>query len=337
MSKKILLEEIVREALKYETRTEFNRKGRRYYEAAWRMGVLDQVCAHMPKHVDMSGENSPTFKWTFEKLQAEALKYNTKTEFKKNNLGAYMTALRRGILDKICKHMKTYFHSDWTEKELHEIALKCNSRYEFKRNCPGGYRAAIRMGILDKICAHMGARQNERYTLEEIQTEALKYTNRSDFFEKSKGAYCAAQSRGILDIVCAHMKPSRGSSRPELELLAIIRQKYPSAKKIRDLNVKIEGKPHAHWFELDIFIEELNLGFEFDGQYHHSPEYLAKHRRNWPLEDALNKAQIKDDWFMSSKGIKILHVNGKDWSKDKQVCIKKCFDFIKQSQEIYGK
>lgn len=38
-------------------------------------------------------------------IREEALKYNTRTEFK-NNSGGYKAAKRRGILDDVCSHMK---------------------------------------------------------------------------------------------------------------------------------------------------------------------------------------------------------------------------------------
>ena len=43
--------------------------------------------------------------WTDEMLQAEALKYNTRTDFERGSYGAYQVAHLRGIFDKICGHM----------------------------------------------------------------------------------------------------------------------------------------------------------------------------------------------------------------------------------------
>jgi len=41
-------------------------------------------------------------------IQIEALKYNSKTEFRKNCGGAYMASLRNGWLNEITNHMKKY-------------------------------------------------------------------------------------------------------------------------------------------------------------------------------------------------------------------------------------
>lgn len=125
------------------------------------------------------------------------------------------------------------------------------------------------------------------------------------------------------------MKLSRGSSAPELELLAIIQKKHPSALKVRDTEVQIKNKPHIHAFEIDIFIPELNRGLEFDGKRYHSVEGLIKYKsKKWPIKDALNRHGIKDSWF-ATKGIKILHIKEEDWLKNKQKCIQKCFKFLK--------
>jgi len=45
-------------------------------------------------------------KWTKEKCQCEALKYNYRNEFKINNKSAYFTSIKRGWLNDICSHMK---------------------------------------------------------------------------------------------------------------------------------------------------------------------------------------------------------------------------------------
>ena len=46
------------------------------------------------------------FKWTKEKCQEEALKYNHKIDFKKNSKGAYPASLSNGWISEICSHME---------------------------------------------------------------------------------------------------------------------------------------------------------------------------------------------------------------------------------------
>lgn len=220
----------------------------------------------------------------------------------------------------------------WNISTLPIEALKYNTRSEFEAKNLGAYSAALKLGVIDEICTHMQYVCRPKYSNEEIVLEALKSSTRVEFKTKSSGAYQAAEERGLLNEVCRHMKASRGSSNPERELLAIVKKIYPSAKKIRDNKVKIEGKPHIHAFEIDIFIPELNKGIEFDGQWHHSAKFLEKYKKKkWPLEDSLNKHQIKDSWFLS-KGIEILHVKGQDWLKNRENCLTTIANFLNGEQ-----
>lgn len=107
---------------------------------------------------------------------------------------------------------------------------------------------------------------------------------------------------------------------------------YPKIVKLKDYKVKIEGKPHIKRFEIDIFVPELNKGIEFDGIYWHSIAGLKRSRKHWPLEDLENYHQIKDTYFLG-KGIKILHIKEQDWLKNKEECVKKCFQFLDEMKE----
>jgi hypothetical protein len=272
-------------------------------------------------------------KWTFEKLQAEALKYKTRKEFAKNSLAAYNTVKKRKISHKICSHME-YDHYPWTNKELAQEALKYNTRSEFQKNSYGAYHTAQNRKILDKICSHMEDILHY-WTFEELAQEALKYNTRSEFQKNSRSAYQAARKRKILDKICSHMKTLGGTSKPEIELCNIIKSVYPKthALKIRSKRTEslFKDKPYIKGFDIDIYIPELRKGIEFDGDYHHSFDFMRKDpkKAKWPDEDIRNYHQIKDDYFLS-KGIKILHIKGKDWKKDKQACIDKCLVFLGQ-------
>jgi hypothetical protein len=266
-------------------------------------------------------------RWTVEKLQEEALKYKARGDFKKNNQAAYMSAWRKGILDQICSHMIDSRTEAYTFEELCLEALKYNTRSEFQEKNGGAYAAARIRGILDQICGHMDYICYP-WTNEELRLEVLKYKTRKEFNENNRGAYQAALRRNILDEICKHMPLHDSDSCAELELFNIVKEYFSSARKFRDYKVKIEGKPHIKRFDIDIFIPEFNLGIEFDGFYWHSPKGLRRSRKFWPEEDLRNYHEIKDNWFVSSKGIKILHIKEKDWNKNKQTCIDQCLEFL---------
>jgi predicted small metal-binding protein len=175
------LEKLQEEALKYSFRSEFSKYSWNAYCAAQRRGVLSNICSHM-HFVDQSGENHPGFKWTREKLQKEALKYKTKSEFRENNCGAYRASIAKNILDDICTHMKV-LRKNWKIRELKKEAKKYTTRGEFAKSNYSAYSAANKMGILNKICVHMKA-VHKTYTIKYLKKEAQKYISRIEFQTK---------------------------------------------------------------------------------------------------------------------------------------------------------
>jgi very-short-patch-repair endonuclease len=267
------------------------------------------------------------YKWSFEIIHKEALKYQTRIQFQKGSTRAYRAAMRRGLLENVCSHMSTDYW--WTKEELHKEALKYKTRTEFQIKNGAAYQSARKGGLLNSICEHMEDVLTY-WTLKMIQLEANKYSSREEFQKKARKAYSAAWRADLLDRVCSHMAPSHGSSLAERELFSLIKALYPNAKKLRDMKVKIKGKSHIHGFDIDILVGKL--GIEFDGRYHHSYEFMRADpkKAKWSDEDIRNYHQIKDAWF-ASKGIQILHIKEKDWDKDKQACIDKCLKFLLQS------
>ena len=184
------------EALKYQKKSDFNNGCKRAYAAAYKMGILDDVCSHM---------QVLKTDWTMQLLQNEATKYRTRTEFEKGSSGAYQFALRRGWLDEICSHMEVK-RINWSIEKISREALKYESRNEFMKGSPGAYGAARRLEIIDKVCSHMKILQTD-WTKEGVHAEALKYETRVEFQNSSSGAYQFALRRGWLDEICSHMVP----------------------------------------------------------------------------------------------------------------------------------
>lgn len=91
-------ETISKEAKSYKTRSEFQTKSGGAYNAARRLGLLDEVCSHM-----VCGQT----RWTKKTIQKEAKKYKTRKEFEVKAGGAYSAAWRIGLLDEVCSHMPT--------------------------------------------------------------------------------------------------------------------------------------------------------------------------------------------------------------------------------------
>lgn len=181
--------------------------------------------------------------WSKEKVIQKAKKYTARVDFKRGSIGAYRAAIRYGILDFVCSHMKNALgrhRKKWTPDKLHKEALKCNTKRDFSKNNSGAYSTAARLGILNDICSHMDILKG-KWTKETIKKEALKYTTRSEFRKQSGGAADAANRQGIYDEVCSHMKFARD-----------INRKWTNAAVIaeaRKYNTRIEFKtscPGAH-------------------------------------------------------------------------------------------
>ena len=108
------------EALKYKTRYGFKNGSYNAYYAATKRGVLNDICKHMNSTSTTTAHNKKSStsatatnsnnkkrtNWTKEMIHKEALKYNTKKEFRKRNAKAYSAASKKGIVNVICRHMK---------------------------------------------------------------------------------------------------------------------------------------------------------------------------------------------------------------------------------------
>lgn len=93
--------------------------------------------------------------------------------------------------------------------------------------------------------------------------------------------------------------PSR--SKGELEMYQFIKEYYPNAKN----NIRFRNDD-GNVLELDIYIEELNLGIEFDGLYWHSDKVKGA--------DSMHQKQI----FFEKFGIRVVHIFEDEWENKKE-------------------
>lgn len=100
--------------------------------------------------------------------------------------------------------------------------------------------------------------------------------------------------------VCVASGVITRSSKGEVELYNFIKNICPSAKHA-DRNLIAP-------MELDIFIEELHIAFEYDGDYWHS------------LPDMVER-DFRKDKVCKEKNIRLIRIKESDWKKDKEkVC-----------------
>lgn len=195
-------------ALKFSTRSAFRRKAWSAYTQALKMGVLDEVCQHMPQNARKLAR-----KFTLRELEEIASRYHSRTAFLTLDRLAYEYARKHNLLQQICKNMtKAITHPELHPQDenidaLRLRAAKFKSRTSFKTMDPKAFICAKKMKWLDEICKHMQKRQH--WDNESVFAEAMKYQTRDSFRKSSPGAYHYARAKNIIDDVSAHMKRLR--------------------------------------------------------------------------------------------------------------------------------
>jgi predicted GIY-YIG superfamily endonuclease len=232
------------EALKYNTKKEFQKNSSGAFMAAYKNGWLDAICEHI---VEIQ---KPRGYWTKQRCHEEALKYNTKKEFQKNST-AYSSAQRNNWMDAICDHMTilgnthnryvysyTFFDNsiyigitcDYKRRNLEHMKDKTSQVFKYKNIInkepifklltiePIPVDEAIDMEI-NLIAYYQNSNSNLlnissgggtgasviKMTKERCREEAQKYNTRSEF-QKNSSAYSTLQRNGWLDELCTHMQ-----------------------------------------------------------------------------------------------------------------------------------
>ena len=139
------------EALKYKCIKDFRTKSiRAYYNSRINNWLID-IC---PYYIVSS--NKPMNYWTKEKCTEEALKYNTRRDFRNNSNNVYNACTHYGWLDEVCNHLPGWKPKNyWTKEKCGEEALKYNSRHEFELGNTSAYLTSRRNNWLDEIGSHM--------------------------------------------------------------------------------------------------------------------------------------------------------------------------------------
>ena len=147
------------EALKYNIRKDFKNKNGAAYNSAYNNNWLNEICN------DMIQPYKKNNYWIKEKCQKEALKYNSRNDFKKGSPVAYSKSIKIKWMDEICLHMNSKYHSDnyYTKEKCKEEALKYKSRIDFCKGSNTYYKKSLKNNWMDEICNHMKKYGNRLY------------------------------------------------------------------------------------------------------------------------------------------------------------------------------
>lgn len=145
-------------------------------------------------------------------------------------------------------------------------------------------------------------------TYEFAKTEILKYNSKQEVYRKDSSLYQFIYKSGYWDELCSHMVIGDSFNYPQTFLYNCISILFPNYK-IR-YNDRTAIKPK----EIDIYIPELKLGFEYDGLvYHSSDEMRIK-------DEDKNKICIEND-------IKLYRINEKSKAYPEDVILNQLKDF----------
>jgi hypothetical protein len=135
--KKLTFDDIVKEAEKYNSKTEFRNGNVTAYNLAIKLGVLSEL---FPERK----QREP--KWNYETISQEAKKYKGRRDFSVNNPTAYGYARKLNILDDLFGEK---LHKFWTYDELKKESSKYKTRSEFLKGSPKAYYSSYEYGLLD--------------------------------------------------------------------------------------------------------------------------------------------------------------------------------------------
>lgn len=143
-------------------------------------------------------------------------------------------------------------------EEISEIIGKTKSSIVNKANSLGLKKSKTHRS---KMISLRNKKVNRDLNYEFIKKIAMNYKSRSEFQYNDASAYTTARVNGYLDEVCLHMT-NLSFSIPQMML-------YEICKKFISNNIRYNDRKTIRPYEIDIFLPDLNLAFEYDGKGWH--------------------------------------------------------------------
>ena len=157
---------------------------------------MKQLIRHiLREHTREIGE---ALKYTDDDLVVLAKKYTTLKDFRENSGGAYKTAMNRGILNDITKHMPRV--KIWTYDEAKKEAENYDTFADFQKNSPA-FNQSYKNGWTNDFKQFLKLTKGEweKKTKEMVMADIAKSVNKNDFRSKFPISYKAARERGWYD------------------------------------------------------------------------------------------------------------------------------------------
>lgn len=186
-----------KEAMKYNSRSEFATNSSASYKVACKNGWLDNYNWFESKH-------KPNGYWNRETCLEEAKKYKSKAEFQQKCGSAYVTATKNGWINDYTWFERPVVHNKkWTYETCLEEAKRYKTKTEFRNLCSGAYNAAYKNGWLNDYTwledgNKIAVENRRKWNKETCYEEAKKYKSKVEFRKLSSGTYDAAYKNGWL-------------------------------------------------------------------------------------------------------------------------------------------
>ena len=204
-------ENVLCDALKYKTPTEWTKNNATAYAAARKYGWFEEATAHMTFLFKPNGY------WNAETIFEESKKYKTPQEWKKGSSTSYSMSFKiEGLYDKCIEEMgyvKAKPVGYWNAETIFEESKKYNHPKEWKKGSSSSYSMSFKIeGLYAKCLIEMGfesPRKKGHWDIKEnVLAEALKYKTKSEWGtgKNSHGtSYNSAKKNGWFEEATAHM------------------------------------------------------------------------------------------------------------------------------------
>lgn len=136
--------ELIQEASKYITRSDFYKGSRGAYKAAIRLGILDEICSHMPY-------NRNKFKLTKEKCLEIALKFTTQTDLAKSHKSVLNKIVTMNWQNECFAHMRQKVDKYYCK----QVALKFNRCIDLITGNKYIYNVIVKNNWKEELFSHM--------------------------------------------------------------------------------------------------------------------------------------------------------------------------------------
>ena len=218
ISKPYTKEEVLEDALRYQTRDEFRTQSPGQYKSAKRLGVMGEAVNHM-------GKSKNVKQYTKKEILESALKYKNQKDWLINEPSVFNSARNYGLPNKsdedkefwlsCVSHMDYIFKPNgyWTYERCKEITKNYLIYSEFFKDHPNIY-SVIRKNKWFDLTDHMERitkNGNVRQFIKNFETidkcieESLKYKTRSEMCKKSNRVYSFIHENKWEKICFSHM------------------------------------------------------------------------------------------------------------------------------------